>query len=163
MEEDPELERKAVEELLKEAKRGRTRAETMGAMGCNPEIAFIPIDSFLFNTKSVRRTAKYKMMMRAPELCNAVLHLVFEWVLCDVQKHCSVIPLHLSFECEEKEEEKQGTDSDSKVTVLKSCNQSTCSYPESSCHWNWLPREVVDVSSLEVFKARLDEALSNLA
>ncbi|RMC07258.1 hypothetical protein DUI87_16715 [Hirundo rustica rustica] len=34
MEEDPELERKAVEELLKEAKRGRTRAETMGAMGC---------------------------------------------------------------------------------------------------------------------------------
>ncbi|XP_066032028.1 protein POLR1D [Chamaea fasciata] len=33
MEEDPELERKAVEELLKEAKRGRTRAETMGAMG----------------------------------------------------------------------------------------------------------------------------------
>lgn len=25
--------RKAVEELLKEAKRGRTRAETMGAMG----------------------------------------------------------------------------------------------------------------------------------
>ncbi|KAF2973756.1 hypothetical protein EK904_004598 [Melospiza melodia maxima] len=35
MEEDPELERKAVEELLKEAKRGRTRAETMGAMGCS--------------------------------------------------------------------------------------------------------------------------------
>ncbi|XP_074716009.1 protein POLR1D [Strix uralensis] len=33
MEEDLELERKAVEELLKEAKRGRTRAETMGAMG----------------------------------------------------------------------------------------------------------------------------------
>ncbi|KYO27416.1 DNA-directed RNA polymerases I and III subunit RPAC2 [Alligator mississippiensis] len=33
MDEDPELERKAVEELLKEAKRGRTRAETMGAMG----------------------------------------------------------------------------------------------------------------------------------
>uniref|UniRef100_A0A8C8SQ65 DNA-directed RNA polymerases I and III subunit RPAC2 n=1 Tax=Pelusios castaneus TaxID=367368 RepID=A0A8C8SQ65_9SAUR len=33
MEEDLELERKAVEELLKEAKRGKTRAETMGAMG----------------------------------------------------------------------------------------------------------------------------------
>ncbi|KFZ52589.1 hypothetical protein N321_14314, partial [Antrostomus carolinensis] len=29
-------------------------------------------------------------------------------------------------------------------------------------HWNRLPREVVDASSLEVFKARLDEALSNL-
>ncbi|KFV08669.1 hypothetical protein N340_05036, partial [Tauraco erythrolophus] len=29
-------------------------------------------------------------------------------------------------------------------------------------HWNRLPREVVDVPSLEVFKARLDEALSNL-
>lgn len=29
-------------------------------------------------------------------------------------------------------------------------------------HWNRLPREAVDVSPLEVFKARLDEALSNL-
>ncbi|KFR16740.1 hypothetical protein N306_12872, partial [Opisthocomus hoazin] len=29
-------------------------------------------------------------------------------------------------------------------------------------HWNRLPREVVDASSLEVFKARLDGALSNL-
>ncbi|KFV12402.1 hypothetical protein N340_00486, partial [Tauraco erythrolophus] len=29
-------------------------------------------------------------------------------------------------------------------------------------HWNRLPREVVDAPSLEVFKARLDEALSNL-
>ncbi|KFV07803.1 hypothetical protein N340_13315, partial [Tauraco erythrolophus] len=28
--------------------------------------------------------------------------------------------------------------------------------------WNRLPREVVDAPSLEVFKARLDEALSNL-
>ena len=28
--------------------------------------------------------------------------------------------------------------------------------------WNKLPREVVDVSSLAVFKARLDRALSNL-
>ena len=26
----------------------------------------------------------------------------------------------------------------------------------------WLPREVVDAPSLEVFKARLDEALGNL-
>ncbi|KFM10915.1 hypothetical protein AS27_07672, partial [Aptenodytes forsteri] len=29
-------------------------------------------------------------------------------------------------------------------------------------HWNMLPREVVDVPSLELFKARLDGALSNL-
>ena len=29
-------------------------------------------------------------------------------------------------------------------------------------HWNRLPREVVDAASLEVFKARLDGALSNL-
>ncbi|KFP19569.1 hypothetical protein Z169_00443, partial [Egretta garzetta] len=28
--------------------------------------------------------------------------------------------------------------------------------------WNRLPREAVDAPSLEVFKARLDEALSNL-
>ncbi|XP_056416316.1 protein POLR1D [Hyla sarda] len=32
-EEDDDLEREAVEELLKEAKRGKDRAETMGAMG----------------------------------------------------------------------------------------------------------------------------------
>ncbi|KFV05879.1 hypothetical protein N340_14397, partial [Tauraco erythrolophus] len=29
-------------------------------------------------------------------------------------------------------------------------------------HWNRLPKEVVDAPSLEAFKARLDEALSNL-
>ncbi|KFM05740.1 hypothetical protein AS27_15900, partial [Aptenodytes forsteri] len=29
-------------------------------------------------------------------------------------------------------------------------------------HWNRLPREVTDAPSLEVFKARLDRALSNL-
>ncbi|KFQ79621.1 hypothetical protein N335_03532, partial [Phaethon lepturus] len=29
-------------------------------------------------------------------------------------------------------------------------------------HWNRLPTEVVDAPSLEVFKDRLDEALSNL-
>ena len=29
-------------------------------------------------------------------------------------------------------------------------------------HWNRLPREIVDAPSLEVFKARLDGALSNL-
>ncbi|KFW70394.1 hypothetical protein AS28_03199, partial [Pygoscelis adeliae] len=29
-------------------------------------------------------------------------------------------------------------------------------------HWHMLPREVVDAPSLEVFKARLDGALSNL-
>ncbi|KFW60932.1 hypothetical protein AS28_11578, partial [Pygoscelis adeliae] len=29
-------------------------------------------------------------------------------------------------------------------------------------HWNRLPREVVDAPSLEVFRARLDGALSNL-
>ncbi|KFW03459.1 hypothetical protein N326_12362, partial [Eurypyga helias] len=29
-------------------------------------------------------------------------------------------------------------------------------------HWNKLPREAVDGPSLEVFKARLDEALNNL-
>ncbi|KFW04646.1 hypothetical protein N326_13387, partial [Eurypyga helias] len=29
-------------------------------------------------------------------------------------------------------------------------------------HWNRLPREAVDAPSLDVFKARLDEALSNL-
>jgi len=29
-------------------------------------------------------------------------------------------------------------------------------------HWHRLPREVVDAPALETFKARLDEALSNL-
>lgn len=29
-------------------------------------------------------------------------------------------------------------------------------------HWNRVPRDVVDVLSLAVFKTRLDEALSNL-
>ncbi|KFP23260.1 hypothetical protein Z169_04955, partial [Egretta garzetta] len=29
-------------------------------------------------------------------------------------------------------------------------------------HWNGLPRDTVDAPSLEVFKARLDGALSNL-
>jgi len=29
-------------------------------------------------------------------------------------------------------------------------------------HWNKLPREVMDAPSLEVFKVRLDWALSNL-
>ncbi|KFW12347.1 hypothetical protein N326_11584, partial [Eurypyga helias] len=29
-------------------------------------------------------------------------------------------------------------------------------------HWNRLPREAVDALSLDVFKARLDVALSNL-
>ena len=29
-------------------------------------------------------------------------------------------------------------------------------------HWNRLPREAVDAPSLEVFEARLDEALGNL-
>ncbi|KFW61658.1 hypothetical protein AS28_01491, partial [Pygoscelis adeliae] len=29
-------------------------------------------------------------------------------------------------------------------------------------HWNRLPREAVDAPSLEVYKARLDGALSNL-
>jgi len=29
-------------------------------------------------------------------------------------------------------------------------------------HWNRLPKEVVNAPSLEVFKARLDGALSNL-
>ncbi|KFQ95255.1 hypothetical protein Y956_10455, partial [Nipponia nippon] len=29
-------------------------------------------------------------------------------------------------------------------------------------HWNGLPREAVDAPSLEVFKARLDGALSHL-
>ncbi|KFV74773.1 hypothetical protein N307_08491, partial [Dryobates pubescens] len=29
-------------------------------------------------------------------------------------------------------------------------------------HWNRLPREVVDAPSLEVFKARVDEALNTL-
>ncbi|KFP49953.1 hypothetical protein N323_03297, partial [Cathartes aura] len=29
-------------------------------------------------------------------------------------------------------------------------------------HWNRLPREVVDAPSLETFRVRLDEALSNL-
>ena len=34
--------------------------------------------------------------------------------------------------------------------------------PRMVRHWNRLPREAVDAPSLEVFKARLDEALSNL-
>lgn len=29
-------------------------------------------------------------------------------------------------------------------------------------HWNKLSREVVDVTSLEIFKVSLDESLSNL-
>ncbi|KFP61068.1 hypothetical protein N322_13577, partial [Cariama cristata] len=29
-------------------------------------------------------------------------------------------------------------------------------------HWTRLPREVMDATSLEMFKAKLDEALSNL-
>jgi len=29
-------------------------------------------------------------------------------------------------------------------------------------HWHWIPSEAVDAPSLEVFKARLDGALSNL-
>jgi len=29
-------------------------------------------------------------------------------------------------------------------------------------HWHRLPREMVDAPSLETFKVRLDEALSNL-
>jgi len=29
-------------------------------------------------------------------------------------------------------------------------------------HWSWLPREVVEIPSLETFKVRLDGALSSL-
>ncbi|XP_049679217.1 protein POLR1D isoform X1 [Accipiter gentilis] len=54
MEEDPELERKAVEELLKEAKRGRTRAETMGAMGCPLSEESWRRDAQTLETSSVR-------------------------------------------------------------------------------------------------------------
>ena len=32
----------------------------------------------------------------------------------------------------------------------------------SNIHWNRLPREAVDAPSLEVFRTRLDEALSKL-
>ncbi|KGL88022.1 hypothetical protein N301_13484, partial [Charadrius vociferus] len=34
--------------------------------------------------------------------------------------------------------------------------------PRVMRHWNRLPREAVEAPSLEVFKARLDGALSNL-
>ena len=42
---------------------------------------------------------------------------------------------------------------------VDSCKQSI---PKVILSWNSLPREVVDASSLEVFKARLDGALGNL-
>lgn len=29
-------------------------------------------------------------------------------------------------------------------------------------HWNWLPGEVVDAPTLEIFKTRLDVALNNV-
>ena len=68
--------------------------------------------------------------MRALELQNAVLHLVFEWVLHDCAEtlQCDSTA-SISFECEE--EEKQGTDRGGKVIMLKSCDQSTGSHPKS--------------------------------
>ncbi|KAM6140550.1 LOW QUALITY PROTEIN: protein POLR1D [Pterocles gutturalis] len=57
MEEDPELERKAVEELLK-AKRGRTRAETMGAMGWLKCPLAGTNKRFLINTKNTLPSQK---------------------------------------------------------------------------------------------------------
>ncbi|XP_077197896.1 protein POLR1D isoform X1 [Paroedura picta] len=59
MAEDLELERKAVEELLKEAKRGKTRAETMGPMGWMKCPLASTNKRFLINTiKNTLQSAK---------------------------------------------------------------------------------------------------------
>lgn len=63
------------------------------------------------------------MTMRIPELWSTVLHLVFEWALCDHAGALQCDSPQLSFEYEE--EEKEGTDREWKVDMLKSCNRGT--------------------------------------
>uniref|UniRef100_A0A8C5PQH0 Uncharacterized protein n=1 Tax=Leptobrachium leishanense TaxID=445787 RepID=A0A8C5PQH0_9ANUR len=67
-EEDNDLEREAVEELLKEAKRGKIRSETMGAMGWMKCPLASTNKRFLVNTiKNTLPTSKPKDQSRASE------------------------------------------------------------------------------------------------
>ncbi|XP_060090741.1 protein POLR1D [Heteronotia binoei] len=68
MAEDSELERKAVEELLKEAKRGKTRAETMGPMGWMKCPLASTNKRFLINTiKNTLQSTKEPEQGQKPE------------------------------------------------------------------------------------------------
>jgi len=60
----------------------------------------------------------------------------------------------------------QGQDSvfwlNNKLPLKLLCSETETVHLRVVKHWHRLPREVVDVPSLETFKARLDGALSNL-